>query len=231
MGIRNTLFKILGLMQYLAIYAFLQCKGYKTVRPFLFKSWHHGVSYFTVLRKYDNLQFFIKTSGTYNAAKTEYFCLNSINSFQEQLVPKAIALYDWYIFSFVVMEKIEGSPLAAANIKQSEFFAFCQDIIKALNHTKIVHRDISPDNIMVDSQGKAFLIDFAWAATPENNSNEKKHIENLKALGGKFKLGELKWQDSFSLQLIYKHVFKKEIYFKNKTVLFDIQSNKTDDEL
>lgn len=209
MGIRNTLFKIIGLLQYLAIKGFLQFKGYSNVSPFLFKSWHHGVSYFSAIQKGNNQKVFIKTSGTYNAAKVEFYCLTSINAFQKKLVPQAFKLYDWRIFSFVIMEMIEGTPLTSINTKEEQFITYSQNIISALNYTDIVHRDISPDNIMVTSTGNIFLIDFAWAITPRYNKTDIKHIENLKALGGRFKPDILTWQDSFSLQSTYYQIFHK----------------------
>jgi serine/threonine protein kinase len=58
------------------------------------------------------------------------------------------------------------------------------DMLKALHYCNkiigVVHRDIKPDNIMINKTGEAVLIDFGVSATYslEDNKNE---LLNLKA--------------------------------------------------
>lgn len=82
----------------------------------------------------------------------------------------------WDIFdenntSYIVMEYIKGQSLKEyvtenGALSEKTVLAMMKPIMEALaqvHPTGLIHRDISPDNIMLDSSGRAVLIDFGAA--------------------------------------------------------------------
>ena len=67
--------------------------------------------------------------------------------------------------AYIVMEYIDGKPLSRVDVPLSEVLArkYISHILDALEHVHnngLLHLDIKPGNIMIDSSGKAILIDF-----------------------------------------------------------------------
>ena len=78
------------------------------------------------------------------------------------------------------MEYIDGIDMKkyakrrGGRLMPKEVFALLKDVIKALNvihKDNIIHRDISPDNIMLTKQLQAILIDFGAARDYGNSRN------------------------------------------------------------
>ncbi|MDB4354112.1 serine/threonine-protein kinase, partial [Akkermansiaceae bacterium] len=75
---------------------------------------------------------------------------------------------------YVVSKFIEGQTLEAAlrngRLSRDEFLKKIIEIchaLQAVHEAGVVHRDLKPDNILIDQNGKAILIDFGIAATSE----------------------------------------------------------------
>lgn len=97
------------------------------------------------------------------------------------LMPGIVSVRDFFYgnrTAYIVMEYINGIDMKkytkakGGRLTPDEVFGLLKDVIKALNevHKKnIIHRDISPDNIMLTNDGKAKLIDFGAAKDYENN--------------------------------------------------------------
>ena len=98
--------------------------------------------------------------------------------------PNIVAVYDVSHnkdIDYIVMELIEGVTMkqylaekGCLSAKETAFFA--SQICKALQHAHdhgIVHRDIKPQNIMIDKDGVVKVADFGIAALENRNSSER----------------------------------------------------------
>jgi serine/threonine-protein kinase len=76
---------------------------------------------------------------------------------------------------FLVMELAEGEPLGAILDRRGalpalEALELLRQIALGLEHAHacgLVHRDLKPDNVMVDRDGRARILDFGLAVIPE----------------------------------------------------------------
>jgi len=61
-------------------------------------------------------------------------------------------------------------------LKQSQVRLYFIDMLKALYYChkiiKVIHRDIKPDNIMINHNNEAVLIDFGVSALVENQEDD-----------------------------------------------------------
>lgn len=99
------------------------------------------------------------------------------------LMPGVVSVRDFFYgnnTAYIVMEYIDGidmkrfCKLRGGKITPDETFMILKDVLKALDAVHkggIIHRDISPDNIMLTQDGKAKLIDFGAAKNFENSEN------------------------------------------------------------
>ena len=94
--------------------------------------------------------------------------------------PNIVAVYDVshsLTMEYIVMELIEGVTLkqyinGKGRLTTPETLFFASQIAKALQHAHehgIVHRDIKPQNIMIDRDGVAKVADFGIAALEHEN--------------------------------------------------------------
>ncbi len=105
------------------------------------------------------------------------------------LMPGIVSVRDFFYgnrTAYIVMEYIDGIDMKryakakGGRLMPDEVFSLLKDVLKALNevHKKnIIHRDISPDNIMLAKDGKAKLIDFGAA---KNCANGERAAVQLK---------------------------------------------------
>lgn len=98
-------------------------------------------------------------------------------------IVKVISYFEEFNTSYIVMEFIEGQALSdyviqrGGQLSVQETLSIMEPVIKSLaliHQQGIVHRDISPDNIMLTTSGKVKLIDFGAAKTKEMNMNSNR---------------------------------------------------------
>ena len=67
---------------------------------------------------------------------------------------------------YLAMELIKGQTLAGARLPVRRLLAILRDVADALHYAHgkgIVHRDVKPQNLMIDGHGKAYVMDFGLA--------------------------------------------------------------------
>lgn len=110
---------------------------------------------------------------------------------------------------FIVMDYVRGETLSkyikSHILSSSEKIALLEPIFGALKRIHgqgIIHRDISPDNIMVDENGKAVLLDFGAARSYDKSTQHMTQILKMgytpiEQLSTKAKQGP--WTDIYAL--------------------------------
>lgn len=91
------------------------------------------------------------------------------------LMPGIVSVRDFFYgnnTAYIVMEYIDGIDMKkfvkrqGGKLAPNVVFGVLKDVLKTLNEVhkaNIIHRDISPDNIMLNKKGEAKLIDFGAA--------------------------------------------------------------------
>lgn len=82
---------------------------------------------------------------------------------------------------YVVSKLIEGRDLAKfikesgqSHLQKAEIVAEIADALHFAHRNGLVHRDVKPGNILIDSSGKAYLADFGLALKDEDFGKEKR---------------------------------------------------------
>lgn len=99
--------------------------------------------------------------------------------------PNIVRIYNYYLYSdiklgYLQMEYIEGTsidkyePLLEAD--WNSIFLQVINAFKYLEEKNILHRDIRPQNILIDKLGKVKIIDFGFGKILEKNENDKNSI-------------------------------------------------------
>ena len=95
-------------------------------------------------------------------------------SLQQCVHPNIVRVYDWFEennTAYLVMEFVEGKSLAQIlkteeklpEVRIKNYFIQLADALKIVHKNNFLHRDIKPDNIIINSEDKAILIDFGAA--------------------------------------------------------------------
>jgi serine/threonine protein kinase/predicted negative regulator of RcsB-dependent stress response len=131
---------------------------------------------------------------------------------------------------FITMEFLEGHDLKGALSSQKFTHAQCVDIIcqvcrglEAAHAANVIHRDLKPQNIMIDQQGKVLVMDFGLAhsieergmtqtgalmGTPDFMSPEQARGEKADARS-----------DIFSLGIIFYQMLTGKLPFESDTLM------------
>jgi len=130
--------------------------------------------------------------GTINPLKLQQAYLRGLESYVKEaetlskfyMMPGIVSVRDFFHgnrTAYIVMEYIDGMDMKkytkakGGRLAAEEVFYLLKDVLKALHevHKKnIIHRDISPDNIMITRQLQAKLIDFGATKDYVTNQNE-----------------------------------------------------------
>lgn len=128
---------------------------------------------------------------THNPTKMQQVYVEGLKSYIKEaenlsrfyLMPGVVSVRDFFYgnnTAYIVMEYIDGidmrrfAKLSGGVLPPQEVFVILRDVLRALDavhQAGIIHRDISPDNIMLTRDGKAKLIDFGAAKNFANSEN------------------------------------------------------------
>lgn len=131
---------------------------------------------------------------TKNTQQAQYAYMGGLQSYIKEaenlskfyLMPGIVSVRDFFYghrTAYIIMEYIDGinlkqfAKMCGGTIAAGYLFQILRDVIKALHavHKEgMVHRDISPDNIMINQQYQAKVIDFG--AAKDYQINEEKSV-------------------------------------------------------
>lgn len=83
--------------------------------------------------------------------------------------PSIVAVHEFDLFAgraYLAMEYVDGGNLTRARLEPRALVRALGGVVDALEHAHglgVVHRDVKPENILLDRRGRAFLCDFGVA--------------------------------------------------------------------
>lgn len=206
--------------------ALLQNKyGFKNINTFNGnKKCTSGFEYFFVA-DYLNKKVFIKCGTGTIYAKKEFELYNYLNKQNNNYFPKGIMyrhLNDNKMF--LCIDYIDGETFKNFNFdeastdKLNKIFKSLIDISELLFKNKFIHRDINPDNLIIENDGTVKLIDFQHLIGTTTYRCYKEETENIifpKKLRGtnkKLRPFPFVWDDMYSIYNLLK-------VFENKGIM------------
>ena len=102
--------------------------------------------------------------------------------------PNIVRIYDYYLYpiakvGYLQMEYISGIPInqyepTIFDRSWEDIFIETINTFKYLEENNVLHRDIRPENLLVDENRKLKLIDFGFGKISKNNSNTESKNKN-----------------------------------------------------
>lgn len=196
--------------------------GIYSISPFKWNKWHNDAKLFIGILHPYNKEIFIKTNNKYNCAKHEY----EISKCFYKALPSSTAKPIKILNEAIIFERLKGETLDKI-VNSSKGLSKLQwelvlnqfiEIIRVLHDIKMIHRDITPNNIIISNNTnnkklKVYLIDFSYSMIKtENNNREYLNNKELFYLGLSYKPNTYKWDDAYSLYKIIKLIEKKTGY-------------------
>lgn len=190
--------------------------GLTNVQPFRVDLWKNQFksSYFLATAT-DGMEVFVKCGGVRGSARREYKLLTVLQKRLAGAVPKPVSYSD-DDRNILVIEYLKGSNLTQVleqgPLRVDEATALknaLRRILDVLLSERIIHRDIRPDNLIVNDAGNVAVIDFQFALSQgsvrfKEYRQIKKRLKQLKNLGSGFSLGRYGWDDAYSVDKIMR---------------------------
>ena len=140
------------------------------------------------------VQFFTANTGNQYNASLKRFLREAQALAKFSQVPEIVSIYSCFEengTAYIIMEYIKGSNLvqytrnAGGRLSPEETLRILRPLMAALDKVHragIIHRDISPDNIILEPMGGAKLLDFGAARAVENPDADKEMTRSTEAI-------------------------------------------------
>jgi hypothetical protein len=187
----------------------------KNIYPFFVKEWKNFSQYIYFSgNTEDDEELIIKYGGIGESAKREYKILEILRKLDSKFFPKPYYFRSNFSEKFVAIEKINGDrldKLIASNVLKSKsnqyqlnLYRGIYQILKILHESKIVHRDIRPENLIIKSNGLPILIDFQFSVDVKRKYFKefkiiRKKPRLIKNLGSYYAKNKSHWDDAHSV--------------------------------
>lgn len=129
--------------------------------------------------KYNNF-FAVKCISHHKVKEYEYNALKNLHH------PHIIQLYEFFDEldnQYLVMDYCPNDTLKQkGQLDYNQFLTYSRQVLEALSfcHSKLIaHRDIKPDNILLDRYNRVKLADFGFAKQFEDNSNSDERVGSI----------------------------------------------------
>ena len=151
-------------------------------------SGHRGRETFLVQRKKDGRQAVAKCydRSLYDLSREE----DPLKDLEHPGLPRYLERYENERFVVILREYVEGTPLSdlvrEREMQQAEILDICRQLCDILDYlhsrpTPVIHRDVKPENVILQEDGKAVLIDFDIARTYKQESDSDTLVLGTKA--------------------------------------------------
>ena len=185
------------------------------VKPIMINN--YGASGYTYFEGYKGSErLFIKWGGIENTCKNEFKFTKLLYDINQNNFIKP-----WFYRcdkdrKFIAMEFINGDNLQSliannqlTDKQKDDIIKQFDDIIVTLFEAKCVHRDIRPENFILDYNGKLKLIDNQFAVNAlkyKENRFFRKNYALIQGLGAQYALGKFRWDDVYSFIKIAEYI-------------------------
>jgi serine/threonine protein kinase len=187
-------------------------KGLGKLKPYKFTLWTKKVSFFSC---YDNQKgVFLKIYRKERCKNREIRVYEAMHNNDISNIAELFFYENTSVGNFIGFEMIDGTTLTEALFKLDllntiSLLKQTISILDDLNKLQVVHCDIRPDNIIIDSAGKLKLIDFEFSVV--KNIKDLAVITEIRGLrlnnlGGEHSVEGMKWDDAYSFYSIFREV-------------------------
>ena len=192
--------------------------SFKKILPFLVNEWKNGSQQIYFVAEDKNREFFfIKIGGIFDSVRREYRIIKELKRINEKYFPDVFLYRFTPNIKYIIMKKIDGDRLdylfrsSLIKTKNQEYlknlFNGILTILKTLHKTKIVHRDIRPENLIIKKDGTPILIDFQFAVDVNRKLYKEykivvKNPKYIATLGREYKKNRYHWDDAYSFKKI-----------------------------
>lgn len=153
--------------------------------------------------------------------------------------PNIVRIYDYYLYpiskvGYLQMEYIPGMPInqyepTIFDRSWEEIFIETINTFKYLEENNVLHRDIRPENLLIDENQKLKLIDFGFGKISKNSNDKENNNKNSVLLNWPVtEMPEEIKRDSeynnkteiYFVGKLYEHIIKdKNIDFKYQSII------------